>query len=282
MRDRTNASGFASRRDLTLATNPEPSAAGPVAAQPVERARENSGTIPAGPVCRRQGTGRGEIPDVVKSQVVKRGLRIGQLRGIRPECEQLLIVGRRQPIILSQQEHGEHQFGQPRLRMALGFQDGSDQADIISLVRVWRRDPLFHRCRKRPGPKIRETDSRSRMKVGPSAHQFVNHSNCPLEVNFRRQTCLGSNDEPAKVTYYTATGQIWRDKLSPNLRRDERRIWRPFFLSETSRSFPTVQAWKSARVNGSGREPPFFLGSCLCCPCQRATIANAVERLIKS
>ena len=74
-----NDSGFASRRDPTLARNPEPSAAGPVAAGQSNAQRENSGTIPGGPACRRQGTGRGEIPDVVKSQVVKRGLRIGQL-----------------------------------------------------------------------------------------------------------------------------------------------------------------------------------------------------------
>ena len=165
--------------------------------------------------------------------------------------------------------------------MALGFQDGSDQADIIFLVRDWRRDPLFYRCRKCPGPKIRETDSRSRMKVRPSAHQFVNHSNCPLDVNFRRQTCLGSNDEPTKVTYYTATGQIWRDKLSPNPSGISA-VLAAFLLERIEQQLPDCSGMEVCPREWVWTVTTLFLGSGLCCPCQRATIANAVERLIKS
>src|SRR3954463_12012354 len=98
MRERMNASSFASRRDFAFAPDQEPSASSPVVAHPVEYARENAGTLPAGPVCRWHGPSRRKIPNGVKSQVVKRGPRIGQLCGIRCECEQFLVILRRQPI----------------------------------------------------------------------------------------------------------------------------------------------------------------------------------------
>ena len=134
---------------------------------------------------------------------MERGLGIGKLRGIRREHEKTLIVERRKLVLMTEQQHGEGELGQPPFVPVLGLQDRPDQAEILRVEsRVGGRRPLLAGGRERPYLTIRETDSLPRVRVR-NADLFVGRPPLfPSRSAKRWRTRIKMNHEPARDILY--------------------------------------------------------------------------------